>query len=733
MFAGTTWLHSRRSGNKLNIVSYGVVGILVASLFFALLTWAAPSLADGLSELYIRSDYYDWVTSSKLPEELSSPSSPFRGRVESLVRQLENGDGSTEAPLVYAQDLEKSSFCTKPEYMFEDVQVRPTCVAYSPSPSQTPSDSANELKVFQSFSDHIVDAFGKAETAISDTATTSKHTERTLAQALMGSGEGPRLEIPWIYVANKDGSIAVFPGNTFINTVQSSKNPAWATNARPWYQAEFTDNTRLAYDLGGESLLSSVYSDILRQRPTLVRTYLHKFYYPGVKDPFVIGIDLHWPDDANLFPNSRSGRYLAGVATLSLSNRIWSSIVFSALLLLSVAWMTSEGRTIYAFDLLDSKYGEVDSKIVTSFQSQRKVSRSSVLSLKNEKIFGLGYSRTKDRTSTTDTTISDEQVSGVFRGIEVWKVSRIWVSSWQFLWLRFESIARSEIGLGRLLYLEEIAPKGTWIDLGKNAFPEAERGEGGERLMAALVHNAFSSKLGHFEILEHDFFGSASTDGSNLPESVRSLVGSEKLVSIRYGRAYVALSDTNLDTLYAASDVKAVIIPSYFERLLEFGQTEFLLQGRTIERIICFPDEKANLNLSSKGRAVFGRLLDSYAPSSRNLRRVNGPVLRAASGTPQPIYDFAILNDSLLVVSDTVMEASKIDVGTSAKGRPTYSVDGYLSWRKADVEFYLRVWSDLLERSSAMGDHSLEVNGKDLAEVEPAKDHSASTAEDGSR
>jgi hypothetical protein len=100
-------------------------------------------------------------------------------------------------------------------------------------------------------------------------------------------------------------------------------------------------------------------------------------------------------------------------------------------------------------------------------------------------------------------------------------------------------------------------------------------------------------------------------------------------------------------------------------------------------------------------------------------------VLRAASGTPQPIYDFAILNDSLLVVSDTVMEASKIDVGTSAKGRPTYSVDGYLSWRKADVEFYLRVWSDLLERSSAMGDHSLEVNGKDLAEVEPAKDHSA--------
>jgi hypothetical protein len=83
------------------------------------------------------------------------------------------------------------------------------------------------------------------------------------------------------------------------------------------------------------------------------------------------------------------------------------------------------------------------------------------------------------------------------------------------------------------------------------------------------------------------------------------------------------------------------------------------------------------------------------------LKRVDAKI--DVEGTePQPVYDFAILNDRLLIVTHHVSEASVIDVASGKESKPRYRVDGYLSWRKSDLEFYRELFEELAEKSTAM-------------------------------
>jgi hypothetical protein len=101
-----------------------------------------------------------------------------------------------------------------------------------------------------------------------------------------------------------------------------------------------------------------------------------------------------------------------------------------------------------------------------------------------------------------------------------------------------------------------------------------------------------------------------------IPEWVRSVVRAEEVFAVRQGRAYVTLSSTRLDDLYSKADVKAVILASYFERLLKHDQIDFLLRGRTIYRFVSFPHVDAKLKLTGASDATYDALLNSYSPIS---------------------------------------------------------------------------------------------------------------------
>ena len=81
----------------------------------------------------------------------------------------------------------------------------------------------------------------------------------------------------------------------------------------------------------------------------------------------------------------------------------------------------------------------------------------------------------------------------------------------------------------------------------------------------------------------------------------------QQLSAIRQRRAYLSLDDTKLSEIYErANAIRAVILVSYFERLFHRHQTKFLSKGKTINRLVCFQDENAKLDISE----------DSQAPSA---------------------------------------------------------------------------------------------------------------------
>jgi hypothetical protein len=163
----------------------------------------------------------------------------------------------------------------------------------------------------------------------------------------------------------------------------------------------------------------------------------------------------------------------------------------------------------------------------------------------------------------------------------------------------------------------------------------------------------------------------------------------QQLSAIRQRRAYLSLDDTKLSEIYErANAIRAVILVSYFERLFHRHQTKFLSKGKTINRLVCFQDENAKLDISEDSQGDY----DELRTESRTLKRVNAAMDRDDS--PQPPYDFAIIesgagaDDMWLIVTRAVWEAKLIDRESSREGPIGYRTDCYISWRPSDVKFY---------------------------------------------
>lgn len=694
------WFHSRPTG-KLNGFSYWLLALIPAALIYLILTFVLPPTAINFGHLRTDSDYSNWI-SSRLPPALAasnaSGDSTFVEALTKLVANVRYGSQPSRAPLYLADRIgDEGKPCTNGPRdawsMFGEgeIHVYPSCVTFTTDSSR--KLSKGEEVVFKNFAAYITNLF-----ATTPTSGETGYTERVLARSMgLSEATDPPFDVPWIYIASyPSGAIAVFPGTTVI------KGSTWETKSRPWYQAAFSGESQLASKgLRDGDSLTVTYLDVLAKKPILVRTYLYKFDV-GQPDAgqFVLGIDLHRRDGAT----RRATLWGVDLALLPSTVKLVVSAVVSIILFLMFRWMSSNYVRMFVFERLpESKYGVIGLKRTTQVRGHRQSSTESKIELMATQ-YGVsaGTTTKTEKSDGVDVDTTVEEALGLSRGVEWWRVYRDRRTSWRLLWLRFENVRRVNIGQIQIVYSKAILPHADWMygSFNAQAFSDPDANRYRERLPAILKQNADSWDGGYFEISDIDGRVPSSPYVDRIPEWVRSVVRAEEVFAVRQGRAYLTLSSTRLDEMYSKADVKAVVLSTYFERLLRHGQTDFLLRGRTIHRLVSFPDEDAELDLAGSGQSSYNALLNSYSPiRSRTLARVNGPI-DVEGSAPQPVYDFAILDDQMLVVTHTVMEAALIDVASGREEKPTYRVEGYISWRRSDLEFYKEMFGELSKRST---------------------------------
>jgi hypothetical protein len=459
------------------------------------------------------------------------------------------------------------------------------------------------------------------------------HTEHSLANVL-GLGRPISLaepfDVPWMYVASKAGAIAVFPGTTVI------AQDRWEITSRPWYMAAFGGDSQF-FGKGplGDDLLTVTYLDVLGQSPMLVRTYMYKFTSIIKKgnaeeaEEFVIGIDLKRRDRQPPDFLANDLDYNATISTALqpgyLSPVHYSVFIMSLLLFALLRWLTATRDVQLAFKRSRSLIGDIslDQGLDRSNEDQR--AREEGIALKFGKYLTGRLEKSRTKRDTVLSMVRAEMTHGTVRGVEEWEVYQAVAVSWHLFWAHFEHTKALDVGKMRLTYTSDVLPEATWIWFNSSAFSEPEEADLLSTLPTLLRRNADQCD-GFLEMSDTKEGAHLWRHAPHVPELVRSVVNVEETLAIRQRRIYIRMSSERISELYSKGDVKAVMASGYFEHLLGQDDLGFLVTGRTISRIIAFPEKTAALELTPKSRLALTDLLDRYAASSRSLRRVDVPI-----------------------------------------------------------------------------------------------------------
>jgi len=665
------------------------------------------------------SEYADWVY-SPLPNALKAPNGAMSGpsfaaaRQELItwVRYGNQARGPADKVLLSAEAIKRGILKPPGEMksMFGNpqIQIYPSFVTFAKTEKK---DSGQ--KVTKGLTDLEKTTFGNFATYITSPTyaqvfkASQDHTEHSLANVL-GLGRpvasAEPFDVPWMYVASKAGAIAVFPGTTVI------AQDRWEVTSRPWYMAAFGGDSQF-FGKGplGDDLLTVTYLDVLGQSPMLVRTYMYKFTSiikqgnAEEAEEFVIAIDLKRRDQQppdffasdldynSIFSTALLPNYLGAV-------HYW---VFATSLLLFalLRWLTATRDVHLAFKLSRSIIGDVNLEQGLDHTNEDQRAREQGVAVKFGKYLSGRLEKSRMERDTVSSVFRAETTHGTVRGVEEWKVYQAVTVSWHLLWARFEYTNTLDVGRMRLVYTSDVLPEASWVWFNSSAFSEPDEADLRSSLPTFLQRNADQCD----DFLEMP----ESNDGTNLrrhpphvPELVRSVVNVEEVLAIRQRRIYTRMSGERINELYSKGDVKAVMASGYFEHLLDKEDLGFLVTGRTISRVIAFPEKSAALELTPKSRLTLADLLDRYSASSRSLRRVDVPITDESTDQRlRPVYDFAIINDKFVFVAHFIWRFSGIDNASGREMRSGVSVDGYLSWRPADVQFYRAVFKRLAEQS----------------------------------
>jgi hypothetical protein len=683
------WLFVLRESDELTSVTYYLFAVAGGLIGFVVLSILWPRAM----RYYTDAEYKDWIISAH-PSALASAGegdSPFKRGLDDLLSAIEHGNptAATSAPIAEAASIRKggppceadrvAATVDRPQ-SFGEVPVYPNCVsvALEHGSAVTKEEMDREKIVFDNFASYVVSEFGKHSKGAD-----AGHIEQSLASTigLSDSVTGASFDVPWIYVANKSGSIAVFPGTTVI------ADPSWKASSRPWWQETFGGQLHLASDVlwhPGDRL-TVTYLDVLTNTPTHVRTYLRKFD----SGQFVVAIDLYHRDVQPL-------RSLA-LLGIDITKPSWRlvlgvALVISFLLCFLVRWISPAAQQKFVLVRARSIYGNVTGERLIDFLKEEE----STITNSWETALGKYAVRTvkeERKKRIDDLSQSKASTSVLCRGFEEWLVSYQTYRSWRLIW-RFASIATRYVGVIELTYGSAVLPKTEWLIFDKQVFLKTDEDYFKNRLLEVLQQNADSSEESLETPAAREDLESFAIN-AEIPDYVlTAVVEPQKLSAVRQRRAYLSLDDSKLAELYdRASNVKAVILLSYFERLFLRHQTNFLSKGKQIIRLVLFPNEDAVLKINEDSRAVYEELRSS----SRTLKRVNATL----NESPKPVYDFAIIetgprpDDRLLIVTTEVSESRFIDRESPRESPAVYRVDCYVSWRPSDLRFYEAIFDDL--------------------------------------
>jgi len=695
------WWFRSRDSDDASALSYWLLSVLGGLLCFVVLSLVWPRTV----AYYTDAEYKDWIAAARPRALLSAAQddSPFKKKLDDLIAAIEHdnpGQDPNNAPLQPAAPGNPCGGTGSPTAgtasgratSFGEVIVYPSCVTFARDKNKklSPDEEKKEDTVFRNFAAYIVREFDKQHQGESD----SNHTERTMAKTmgLSGGTTNSSFDVPWIYVANRNGSIAVYPGTTVIS------DPSWKASSRPWWQETFGGQLHLGSDGPGQigDRLTVTYLDVLTNTPILVRTYLRKFD----AGEYVAAIDLYHREDQPL-----SALTILGV---DLTKPPWElrfgiALGISLLVFGLVRWSAPAAHQKFVFELARSLYGNVTAENIIDTLKEDSAKASTKRTWKV--VFGKHGDMSKESErlqQRADSMKTRFLTSDSVRGFERWVVSHQIYRSWRFLW-RFGSVAERHVGEIELTYGSEILPETRWSLFDKNVFLKRDESYYESRLLEVLRQNGDAGN-GRLEAPATKDELETFATVSRIPDWVQAAIAEpQQLSAIRQRRAYVNLDDGRLSEIYERADsIKAVILVSYFERLFHRHQTKFLSKGKTVSRLVCFQDENAELDISEDSRADY----DELRTASRTLKRVNAAMDKDDS--PQPPYDFAIIEsgpapeDIWLIVTRFVWEAKLIDRESSREGPVGYRTDCYISWRPSDVKFYEAKFSELNSKSIPM-------------------------------
>ncbi len=558
-----------------------------------------------------------------------------------------------------------------------DNPVYPKCV----SRAKTTAFTQTENQVFSNVARYLA-SISNNSNATSDPA----NAERDLARSL---GLSQSFDVPWMYVASKAGAIAVFPGTAVI------ADPKWNISSRPWFMAAFGGEAQLeSKGLYDTDLLTVPYLDVLAKSSILVRTYINKFSMG--QEQFLVAIDFHLRDEATAEAPVSTFTAVAAPDRIHLVIALLSTLlIFSIIRSLSIKRLST-----YVFIRAQSSYGMLNAKRNIEVRADKTRDKQITRGVQLER-FPFVFKLLDDEhftASDTNTTEVEKVLSGL-RGLEWWNVSYEVASKWRLLWLKFESVTQQPIGELQLAFSSAILPEASWASFNNNLFSQQDEQYVRDKLARALKAGSHGSIF-----LVPDSDPAILPEGSaGIPNAIQAVVGMDKLLAVRQARAYVSLTGAQLSKLYSEADnIRAVMLSSYFQELLEHDDTEFLCKGNTIFRLVSFPTESSNLDLSDKAQEVFDSLKLEYADRSRRLARANDQIT-LEDNLARP-YDFVIVREKdgseYLVVAHDVSTVSRVDRSSGSKSKvASYGVEAYISWREADLAFYREVFSRLASSS----------------------------------
>ncbi|MFL6254651.1 MAG: hypothetical protein ACJ74T_06490 [Pyrinomonadaceae bacterium] len=717
------WFRSRKSEGHLSSLSYWLCVLLMSAALSLVLGALWQAYTAERTRLRRASEQMDWLERAPL-KALEPYRETFVKQRNVLVNRVRYGDqspGGGDLPLRPAVDIrDRNRKLPSPSSMFgnPDVEVYPSFATFSPKEGGRKLSEA-EMEVFNNFANAVTSLYRHRD---NDGA----HVERSLTAAfgLNGPDAGASpFDVPWVYVASDTGAIAVFPGTHVIG------EPRWKTTSRPWFQAALGGDAQLfTKGLLAEDLLTTVYLDVLAKRPMLVRTYMYKFEFkpknarPGAENAsqeFVVCIDIFRDESraaatapAAATPDDfRAAFVKAALPPQALGPVHYVTFGLSILFFLALRWVSATHTAELTFERTQSLVGRLRVEDGLRTQNDELTTQEKRVGVEFAHYAGGKVQRGAQETKNVAAHTSVEKSLVDLRGYELWEVSHDVSASWGILGIRFRGDRSTYVGTIRLTYTSKVLPEAEWVSFNASAFPEARAAELHDRLPKLLARNADQCES-PLKVPERGADFSAYLRAPDLPDWVRSVAAPKELLAVRQRRAYVRLTSERVGQLYAKAEVKAVMASGFFEELLNNGQFDFLLNGKTITRLISLPDETAELHLHDAAWRTLAELMNShFTGGARRLKRLSRPI--GDQGEPSPVYDFAILDDEFVIVAHSVSKTAGIDCASGTPTKATYVVEGYVSWRKADVEYYRGLFSDLDEqaRTLSLPAEKLEVIG----------------------